>query len=161
MSWIEDQAREIKRQNEREHEARDWALYKSRLLAERRFEIWAAILDRIRNDVAVFNRILEADQHTQIEVHEAPAHSVTLVRSPHPSVTVTAQIQESGRTIQITVREVHDPLGVPTEKADAIMIDLDERENIEFRRGGERLLSVEDISKSVLRPILDVYRRMF
>jgi hypothetical protein len=159
MSWVEDEAKEIKQQNERKHEERDWALHKSRLLAERRFEIWTAILEQIKKDVAVFNRLFEADQRAQIEIYEAPAHSVTLVKNFHPSVTVTTQIQGSGRTIRLTVRKVHDPLGVPVEKSDAIMVDMDERENVEFSRSGERLSSVDDISQSVLPPILDAYRQ--
>lgn len=158
MSWVEEEVARIKREDGRQKAAQEWAIHKSAVLTERAVEVWDAVASQIRKDVAKLNASFSGDERRQIEIDETPAFGLSLKAKSTQLFQVVVRMATSGRSIKFTSSEVRNTLGVPVDRENSIVIDLDAEENILFNSNSERIGSVDVVSKKILDPFLLHFR---
>ena len=155
MSWIDEEARRVKSENERKKQAEERSLHKSKVLLDKAPAIWRALLDQTREDVRALNETFAGDQSKQVEFQEVPAWTLTVTKKVHPFVSVTARMQPDGRGVTIEIWDAPDALAVAAETERTVAIDLDEKENPRFPDYPEGVAAVSD---SILVPVLQALR---
>ncbi len=158
MSWVEEETARIKREDERQEAARKWAIYKAEVLVQRAVEVWTALKDQVAGDLAKFNASFADDERRQMEFEEIPAFGFSLKAKSGLPYQVIVRMSTDGRALKIKTRDVRSALGQPVERDGQIGIDLDDRENIIFNDGGDRLGSIEVVSSRLLKPLLEHFR---
>jgi hypothetical protein len=147
MSWVKEEIGNMKAE-------REWTLRKADILAGKRFLILSALCAQLKKDLSD----LDSEYKGEVELTEVPAHTFTIIKKTSPSVSVTGSVRNDCRMIELLTRKLSS-FGLPDEKADAIGVDMDEKENIRYFWFNKSLDSLEDVSRVILGPVIAAYRR--
>ena len=147
--WIRVRAEEI-RQAERERKAeRDRQIAAANLLKARIEPFWNELIDVLASAVKVFNEEFpETDR--RIDSFERPTRTVfSMRRTAYPTVTVKAQLNSAGTSVQYTVSRTHRKGTEPVEKQGSFTFGIVEGDVGYVETG---INNHEDVAKLFLEP---------
>jgi hypothetical protein len=153
MSWVDTEVARIKREDENQENQRKWAIHRAEVLMQKAVEVWAAIVEYVKKDLAKLNASFESDERRQIEFQEIPAFGFVLKKKSGLSLQSVARMATNGRAITMTILEVRSPLQAAVETTESISIELDERENLFFRVSSD-VMSIDGVSRKIFQPFI-------
>jgi len=158
MSWVEEEASRIKREDERQENQRRWAIHKAEVLTQSAVKVWTAVADQVKKDLQKINENFAGDERRQVEFQEIPAFGFLLKKKSGLLFQITVRMATDGRSLQTKIEEVRKSLGVPIVREDSVIIDLDEEENFIFTVEFGRTTSLEVVSKAIFKPLIDRFQ---
>jgi hypothetical protein len=147
--WIRVRAEEI-RQAERERKAeRDRQIAAANILKAKIEPFWRELVEVIASSVKVFNQEFpEADR--RIDSFERPSHTAFVMRRAiYPAVTVKAQLNSAGTSVQFSISRTHRKGTEPLEKQGSFTFGIVEGDVAYIESG---INGHEDVARLFLDP---------